>query len=240
MQQIILLFEKGIKSTNLLIAMLFLIMFLACGNYSKQANDNTTALSDSTNTHSIGCSPMDSLYKAGLPRTARLEDSNENFSIFLNNDKKAEYDEEAFTTSLFVFCKKDKRLSKLLTTTEPEGYGWHKPVGENAIIVTLADIHAIYRARLFPYANKLLICGCFDMRNDFSYIIDLDDKSVLCLPTNNGLVGFTLEEGYAIMQSYAYNTGLDENGEPKGGRHTVLSVFDDKGILIRSLDLENN
>ena len=59
------------------------------------------------------------------------------------------------------------------------------------------------------------------------------------LPTNSGFVGFTSEEGYVVMQSYAYNIGLDEEGEPKGGRHTVLSVFDENGKFIRSMDLEN-
>ena len=41
-----------------------------------------------------------------------------------------------------------------------------------------------------------------------------------------------------IMRSCAYSTGLDDEGEHKGERHTVLSVFDENGKFIRSLDLE--
>ena len=175
----------------------------------------------------------------GLPRTARMADKSEEFAIFLNDDKKAEFDEDAFIVSLYVYNYKTRQLTKLLTTTEPEGYKWYSPAGENASKCLLTDIHSIYYARLFPYAEKLLVTGCFDSRNEFSYIIDLNDKSAMLLPTNSGFVGFTSEEGYVVMQSYAYNTGLDEEGEPKGGRHTVLSVFDENGKFIRSLDLES-
>jgi len=189
---------------------------------------------------SLGSSLLDSLYLKGLPKTASMADKSEGFVIFLNDDKKAGYDEDAFIVSLYVYNYKTRQLIKLLTTTEPEGYKWYNPAGENASKCLLTDIHSIYHARLFPYANKLLVTGCFDSRNEFSYIIDLDDKSAMLLPTNSGFVGFTSEEGYVVMQSYAYNSGVDENGEPNGGRHTVLSVFDKNGTFIRSMDLEIN
>ena len=187
---------------------------------------------------SVSSSLQDSLYQVGLPRTARMTDKSDEFAIFLNDDKKAEYDEDAFIVSMYVYNYKTRQLTKLLTTTEPEGYKWYNPDGENASKCLLTDIHSIYYTRLFPYAEKLLVTGCFDSRNEFSYIIDLNDKSAMFLPTNSGFIGFTSEEGYAVMQSYAYNSGVDENGELKGGRHTILSVFDENGIFIRSLDLE--
>ena len=206
------------------------------------ANDSTNTQPPSTIEvqSSVGTSLLDSLYQEGLPKTARMTDKSEEFAIFLNDDKKAEFDEDAFIVSLYVYNYKTRQLAKLLTTTEPEGYKWYNPAGENASECLLTDIHSIYYARLFPYAKKLLVTGCFDSRNEFSYIIDLDDKSAMLLPTNNGFVGFTSEEGYAVMQSYAYNSGVDENGDPKGGRHTVLSVFDENGTFIRSMDLEIN
>jgi len=234
-------YNRHATDTSLLKGLLIsLIMLVSCGNHSEKTNDVQKMQSDSiASTDNTKDSYLcDSLHQVGLPQTAKFEDGNDEFAIFINKDKKAKYDEEAYVTSLYVYNYKSKQLSKLLTTTEPDGYGWYKPSGENAVKCALSDIHAIYSAHLFPYAKKLLVSGCFDMRNDFSYIIDLDKKSVLCLPTNSGFVGFTLEEGYVIMQSYAYNTGVDENGDPKGGRHTVLSVFDENGIFIRSLDLE--
>ena len=227
------------------VLLLFSIFVLSCNQSEKSkgiiTNDTTTQNPSSLDEQSsMGLPLLDSLYQVGLPRTARMTDKSEEFAIFLNEDKKAEYDEDAFIVSLYVYNYKTRQLTKLLTTTEPEGYKWYNPAGENASKCLLTDIHSIYYARLFPYAKKLLVTGCFDSRNEFSYIIDLDDKSAMLLPTNSGFIGFTSEEGYAVMQSYAYNSGLDENGEPKGGRHTVLSVFDGNGTLIRSMDLEIN
>ena len=214
----------------------FLMMLFACGNTSKNTNGVGTEQTDST------CEALpfklDSLYQAGLPRTAKLADSNDNIAIFLNDDKRAEFDKEAFMTSLYVFDIKDRKLSKLLTTTEPKDFGWYKPSGENAVKCELSDIHGIFKASLFPFANKVLVCGCFDQRNVFSYIIDLEDKSTMLLPTNQDHVGFTLEEGYPIMLSYEYNKAKDEDGVPAGGRHSVISVFDENGDFIKSLDLE--
>ena len=181
---------------------------------------------------------IDSVRPNGLPTTARLADSGDNLSVYLNDDKKAEYDEDAYTTSLYIYDHKTKDLTKLLTTTEPEGYSWIKETGKDAVRCSLADIHAIYEARLFPYDRKLLVCGCFDMRNVFSFIIDIETKDVLCLPTNGGLLGFTSEEGFAVMQSYEYNTGVDEEGEFLCGRHTLISVFDENGRFVRSMSLE--
>lgn len=223
----------------------FCIFIFGCHQSDKSANklsdDTTTQSSSSIDArNSVLSSLLDSLYQEGLPRTARMADKSEEFVIFLNDDKKAEYDEDAFIVSLYVYNYKTRQLTKLLTTTEPEGYKWYNPAGENASKCLLTDIHSIYYARLFPYAKKLLVTGCFDSRNEFSYIIDLDDKSVMLLPTNSGFIGFTSEEGYAVMQSYAYNSGVDENGEPKGGRHTVLSVFDENGRFISSINLERS
>ena len=225
---------------------IFCMFVIGCNQSGRSpmviANDSTNTQSPSSidGQKSLGSSLQDSLYQVGLPRTSRMTDKSDEFAIFLNEDKKAEYDEDAYIVSLYVYDYKTRQLTKLLTTTEPEGYKWYTPAGENATKCSLNDIHSIYYARLFPFAKKLLVTGCFDSRNEFSYIIDLDEKSVLLLPTNSGFVGFTSEEGYVVMQSYAYNSGVDENGDIKGGRHTVLSVFDENGKFIRSLDLESN
>ena len=182
--------------------------------------------------------PLDSLYQIGLPRSAKLGDSSQDISVFLNDDKKANYDDDAYTTSIYIYDHQKKTLSKLLTTTEPDGYTWYRAAGGKAIECSLSDIHAISEARIFPYSKKLLVSGVYDMRNVYSYIIDIDTKSVFCLPTNSGLIGFTSEEGFAVMQSYEYNTGLTEEGDPVGGRHSLITIFSDDGKCLQTLSLE--
>lgn len=232
----------GIRSSQIVLFGLLLFSFelVACENRNVKAYEETVGKANVGETVYSVLPPsfLDSLYQIGLPQTAKLEDSNDNYLVFLNNDKKADYDEESFITSMYVFDNETKQLSKLLTTTEPKQFSWNMQAGEKSEKCDISDIHAIYEARLFPNARKVLVSGIFDMRNSLSYIINLDDKSVLFLPTNGGLVGFTMEEGYAIMQSYKYNEKLDEEGVPLGGRHTLLSIFDDNGYIIKSLDLE--
>ena len=232
----------GIRSSQIVLfgLLLFSFEFVACENRNVKAYEETVGKANVGETVYSVLPPsfLDSLYQIGLPQTAKLEDSNDNYLVFLNNDKKADYDEESFITSMYVFDNETKQLSKLLTTTEPKQFSWNMQSGEKSEKCDISDIHAIYEARLFPNARKVLVSGIFDMRNSLSYIINLDDKSVLFLPTNGGLVGFTMEEGYAIMQSYKYNEKLDEEGVPLGGRHTLLSIFDDNGYIIKSLDLE--
>lgn len=232
----------GIRSSQIVLFGLLLFSFelVACENRNVKAYEETVGEANVGETVCSGLPPsfLDSLYQIGLPQTAKLEDSNDNYLIFLNDDKKADYDEDSFITSMYVFDNETKQLSKLLTTTEPKQFSWNMQAGEKSEKCDISDIHAIYEARLFPNARKVLASGIFDMRNSLSYIINLDDKSVLFLPTNGGLVGFTMEEGYAIMQSYKYNEKLDEEGVPLGGKHTLLSIFDDNGYIIESLDLE--
>lgn len=220
--------------------LLFSLEFVACENRNVRGYEENVG---KTNVGDIVCSELsqpllDSLHQTGLPLTAKLEDYNDDYLVFLNKDKKADYDEDSFITSMYIFDNKTKQLSKLLTTIEPKQFSWSMQAGEKSKKCNITDIHAIYEARLFPNARKVLVSGIFDMRNSLSYIINLDDKSVLLLPTNGGLVGFTMEEGYAIMQSYKYNEAVDEQGVPIGGRHTLLSIFDDNGNAIKSLDLE--
>lgn len=212
---------------------LVLVLFLSCSNYNR--NKETEAQPQVLNDCSVD---LDSLYQIGLPRSAKIADSSQDISVFLNDDKKANYNDDAYTTSIYIYDHQNKTLSKLLTTTEPDGYTWYKAAGGKAIECRITDIHAISEARIFPYSKKLLVSGVYDMRNVFSYIIDIDAKSVLCLPTNGGLIGFTCEEGFAVMQSYAYNTGLTEEGDPVGGRHSLITIFSDDGKCLQTLSLE--
>lgn len=222
--------------------LLFSFEFVACENRNIKAYKETVGKAnvDETACSGLPQSFLDSLYQIGLPQTAKLEDSNDNYLVFLNKDKKADYDEDSYITSMYVFNNETKKLSKLLTTTEPKQFSWSMQAGEKSEKCDISDIHAIYEARLFPNARTVLVSGIFDMRNSLSYIINLEDKSVIFLPTNGGLVGFTMEEGYAIMQSYKYNEKLDKEGIPLGGRHTLLSVFDENGIFVNSMSIERN
>lgn len=81
---------------------------------------------------------------------------------------------------------------------------------------------------------QLIVEGCPDMRNEFSYFIDVPTRKAWYVPANQGYVGRTSEEGYMIFKSYRYVS------DPEiAGRYTFLQVFDETGIMVDSLDLEH-
>ena len=84
------------------------------------------------------------------------------------------------------------------------------------------------------YPLQLIVAGCPDMRNEFSYFIDVDKRKAWYVPANQGYIGSTSEEGYMIFQSYRYVSDPDI-----AGRYTFLQIFDETGNMVDSLDLEH-
>ena len=81
---------------------------------------------------------------------------------------------------------------------------------------------------------QLIVEGCPDMRNEFSYFIDVPSRQAWYVPANQGYIGSTLQEGYMIFQSYRYVSDPDI-----AGRYTFLQLFDETGNMVDSLDLEH-
>lgn len=212
-----------------------ILRHLACGIFMTMA---VSAYGQTALHSGISSSLRDSLYQMGLPRTAVLTDADYDILVYINIDQQGQEDWKPSISSLYVFDKKQRKLSKLFTTTPATDFAWYNAHGTASRDCQFTDIHDAYDAKILPYHKKLVVDGCFDFRNTFSYLIDLETQSVKLLPTNAGLCGFTGEEGYIVMNSYAYNNALTENGDPAGGRHTVLSIFDENGVIIKMIDLE--
>ena len=80
---------------------------------------------------------------------------------------------------------------------------------------------------------QLIVEGCPDSRNEFSYFIDVPSRKAWYVPANSGYMGGT-EEGYRVFRSYRYVSDPDI-----AGRYTFLQVFNDSGVMVDSLDLEH-
>lgn len=101
------------------------------------------------------------------------------------------------------------------------------PVPIDSILVTS-------RVTIYNYDPlQLIVEGCPDMRNEFSYFIDVYKRKAWYVPANQGYIGSTSEEGYMIFQSYRYVSDPDI-----AGRYTFLQIFDETG-MVDSLDLEH-
>ncbi len=137
--------------------------------------------------------------------------------------------------ALWIRNKSNGAEKKLLQTVRPDWHCWYMGDGDKGIEVPIDSITAISSVYIIQDKPlRLLVEGVPDCRNVFSHIIDVDKRSALYIPANSGYLGMTQEEGYLIFRSYRYVSDPDI-----AGRYTFLQIFDDKGVMVDSLDLEH-
>lgn len=149
---------------------------------------------------------------------------------------------------IWIRNKTTKQETKLLKTVRLNQRVWYvsdgngfSPAPIDSIAVTNAKMLTSDSGRdplsIYIYDDdpiQLILEGCPDLHNDFSYFIDVTTRKAWYVPTNGGYIGKTLVEGYKIFQSYRYVSDPDI-----AGRYTFLQLFDDEGNMIDSLDLEH-
>lgn len=95
------------------------------------------------------------------------------------------------------------------------------------------SIPVIHKRTILSYGDQpltILLEGSSDQRNIESYIYTQGSDSVLCLPTNGGLLGIADEEGALIIQSYDYYQG--------GGRYSIIEAFDLDGNRLGTMQIK--
>ncbi len=100
--------------------------------------------------------------------------------------------------------------------------------------LTIDSTFSIQNVMSFPFEDSLtMVNGSKDeLGPTFSFIVNLNVRKVILLPSNRGCIGFTSEEGLPICLSYRHHA----NGEP--GRFSVVSVYDLNGKLVKEMSLD--
>lgn len=100
--------------------------------------------------------------------------------------------------------------------------------------ITMDSTFSILNVMPFPFEDSLTVVnGSKDeLGPTFSFIVNLNVRKVILLPSNRGCIGFTSEEGLPICLSYRHHA----NGEP--GRFSVVSVYDEKGKLVKEMSFD--
>lgn len=139
------------------------------------------------------------------------------------------------TVAIWIREKGSRQEKKLYQTVKHGCYRWYISDGEVFCPVSLDSI--LVTEKVTVYNDKplqLIVEGCPDLRNVFSYFIDVENNKAWKIPSNQGYVGTTSEEGYMVFQSYRYVKDPDV-----AGRYTFLQIFDDEGKMVDSLNLEH-
>lgn len=137
--------------------------------------------------------------------------------------------------AIWIKNKKTEEETKLYQTIRPDWHCWYMGDGNNFYSVSIDSILVTSRVSIYnDDPLQLIVEGCPDMRNEFSYFIDVSRRKAWYIPANQGYVGHTSEERYMIFQSYRYVSDPDI-----AGRYTFLQLFDETGNMVDSLDLEH-
>lgn len=148
------------------------------------------------------------------------------------NPAKDEYDIAEFT--LWMEKKSSGEKTEILRTVRPDWHCWYIADGSEFVEVPIDSILALSRAYILnENPLQIIVEGCPDARNEFSYFIDVPSRKAYWIPANSGFIGGT-EEGYMIFRSYRYVS------DPEiAGRYTFLQLFNEDGEMVDSLDLEH-
>ena len=137
--------------------------------------------------------------------------------------------------AIWIKNKTTKQETKLYQTIRPDWHCWYMGDGTSFIPVPIDSIPVTSTVSIYcDDPLQLIVEGCPDMRNEFSYFIDVPSRQAWYVPANQGYIGSTLQEGYMIFQSYRYVSDPDI-----AGRYTFLQLFDETGNMVDSLDLEH-
>ena len=152
-----------------------------------------------------------------LPEEAELKDEDGDRELYVNVDGVGS---ENGQWSVWLRDKNTGIVTYLFATENTAEPRWSEMQDGNGIKVPIDQIAAgnCSNSLFIPWdADKIFVEGCPDDRNVWSYIIDINAKEAIQLPTNEGLIAIDPGKREIHMSHYLYH--------PDGGRYSVERVY---------------
>ena len=152
-----------------------------------------------------------------LPDDAELKDEDNDRELYVNVDGVGS---ENGQWSVWLRDKNTGFVTYLFATENTAAPLWDQMRDGNGIKTSIDLIAAgnCFTTLFIPWdADKIFVEGCPDNRNVWSYIIDMNTKEVIQLPTNEGLVALDPGKREIHMSHYLYDM--------EGGRYSVERVY---------------
>lgn len=151
--------------------------------------------------------------------------------VFTKLIQKASEDDPADIKSLWLYERKTGRVDSLLTTNPFAELRWADMNG-SPVEVSLTQIAAADNVCFVPgHPQLLLVEGCPDARNIWTYIIDLEKKTARQFPSTEGLLSFAASGDTLVLGAYRYHE--------EGGRYSVARTYTLDGRLVSEAKLED-
>lgn len=165
-----------------------------------------------------------------LPATAERMDAFFQHAVYVDVEQQPTEDAPEGIYSVWTADERTGTCRKVLTTNPRAEAQWERMQGEeaSAVKVGLDQIAAAERAWVLPGdASKIIVEGCPDGRNVWTYLIDLDAHTAKQFPTTEGLQQIDAEAEEIILSLYGYNPA------PDYGRYTCTKAYDFDGNFVR-------
>ena len=164
-----------------------------------------------------------------MPETAvRQPDAHFQYAVYINEEKPASGEGEMDAVKSVWLCnERSGTVIKVCETNPMADALWSKMTDEeaNAIDVPFSQIAAADKAMIAPGdVNKVIVEGCPDGRNIWTYIIDPYIGIAKQLPSSEGVVSVDWEKKEITAASYGYD---------EGGRYSVKKVYSIDGQFLR-------
>ena len=190
---------------------------------------------DGTSTHAFTGSKdsveVDLLDIEEMPKTAvRQQNAHFQYAVYINVDKPASGEGEMDDVrSVWLANERSGTVIKVCVTNPMAEPQWSKMSGKTAdgVSVPLTQIATADKAMIAPGdVSKVIVEGCPDGRNIWTYIIDPYHGTAIQLPSTEGVVSLDWEKKEIIAASYGYD---DE------GRYSVNKAYSLDGKFLRSV-----
>lgn len=163
-----------------------------------------------------------------LPKGAQRMDHHDQYAIYVN--KEGIYDDvmKYYIWSVWLVDENIDTVCKLCTTNPAADGQWERMQHANsdAVDVPIDMIATADTAFFFPGdVTKVVIEGCPDCRNIWTYIIDSHTLNAKQFPSTEGTVSCDWEAKEIVLSSYGYYE--------EGGRYNYMSAYDAYGKFLR-------
>ena len=212
------------KMVIVIAVVLVMVVFMGCKYVRGQILDGPGMERDSTDypqEKQLGISEM--------PKTAvRQENAHLQYAVYVNVDKPASGEGEMDAVkSVWLADERTGTVIKVCVTNPMAEVQWSKMSSKEAdgVSVALTQIAAADKAMIAPGdVSKVIVEGCPDGRNIWTYIIDPYQGTAIQLPSTEGVVSLDWEKKEIIAASYGYDDD---------GRYTVNNAYSLAGKFLR-------
>lgn len=172
---------------------------------------------------------VDLLDISEMPKTAvRQENAHFQYAVYVNVDKPASGEGEMDDVrSVWLANERSGTVIKVCVTNPKAEALWNKMSGKDAdgVSVALTQIAAADKAMIAPGdVSKVIVEGCPDGRNIWTYIIDPYQGTAIQLPSTEGVMSLDWEKKEIIAASYGYDDD---------GRYSVNKAYSLDGKFLR-------